>query len=96
MPSWQPILRPVARMMNSRSRRLRPLFEPSLVTLDRQPTQHGEEKLSRGCSSIVRAGAARLIPMPWNWIFPLTHRIPLALILKMAGCHPRPNAFMRS
>jgi hypothetical protein len=98
MTPWQPILQPVARilMMNSFSRRQPPLFVPSWVTLGRHPTLPGEEKSSRGCSSIVRAGAARLIPMPWNWIFPLMLRTLLALMPTMTVCLLRPSAFTKS
>jgi hypothetical protein len=40
--------------------------------------------LSRGCSSIARADAVRLILMPWNWIFPPTLHIHLAWSPKTA------------
>jgi hypothetical protein len=98
MTPWQPILQSVARilMMNSFSRRQPLLFVPSRVTLGRQPTLHGEGKSSRGCSSIVRAGAARLIPMPWSWIFLLMAHILLALMPTMTVCLLRPSAFTKS
>ena len=81
--------------MSGRSRRLRPPFVPLLVSCDLRPIRHGEEKLSRGYSSIARAAAVPLIPTPWNWIFlPMAH-IPLARNPKMAGCRLRPSAFMR-
>jgi hypothetical protein len=98
MTLWQPILQSVARilMMNSFSRRQPPLFVPSRVTLGRQPTLHGKGRSSRGCSSIVRAGAARLILMPWNWIFLLMLRTLLALMPTMTICLLRPSAFTKS
>ena len=75
MTSWHLIFHP----MSSLLRRQRLLFVPSRVTLGQQPIQRGEEKSSRGCSSIVRAGVAPLIPMPWNWIFLLMLRTLLVL-----------------
>ncbi len=96
MTPYQPIFQLVARMMNSLLRRQRPLFVPSRVIPDRQPTLHGKERLSLGCSNIVRAGAARLIPMPWNWIFLPMLRTLLALTPTMTVCPLRPNVFMRS
>ena len=65
------------------SSRLRRLFVQCRARRALRPIRHGEEKLSPAYSSIARAGAARLIPMPWNWIFPLMARIPLGRILTM-------------
>ena len=71
-------LLPILLVMSSRPRRWRPLFALSRASRDLRPILRGEERLSRGCSSIARADAVRLIPMPWNWIFPPTVRIHLA------------------
>ena len=60
MTSWQSILQPMSRL----SRRQHYPFAQLPVKYGHQPLLRGEEKLSRGCSSIVRAGAARLIPTP--------------------------------
>ena len=83
-------------VMSSRPRRWRLLFALSRASRELQPILRGEEKLSRECSSIARADAVRLIPMPWNWIFPPRVRILLAWSLKMALCRLRLNAFMKS
>jgi len=96
MTSCQPIVQPVARMMNSLLRRQRLLFVPSRVIPDQQPIQHGKERLSLGCSNIVRAGAARLIPMPWNWIFLPMLRTLLALTPTMTAYLLRPSVSTKS
>ena len=71
-------LLPILPVMSSRPRRWRPLSALSRASCELRPILRGEEKLSRGCSSIAHAVAVRLILMPWNWIFPLTVRILLA------------------
>ena len=58
-------LLPILPVMNSRPRR-RPVFALWQASRDLLPIRRGEEKLSPGCSSIARADAVRLIPMPWN------------------------------
>lgn len=47
-------------------RRLRPPFVQLRARRDLRPIRPGEEKLSRGYSSIAHAGAVQLILMPWN------------------------------
>ena len=71
-------------MMQPRPRRLLPLFVLSRAKCGLQPIRHGEEKLSRGCSSTGLGDAVQSIPMPWNWIFPPTVRILLRRSLTMA------------
>lgn len=87
-------LLPILLKMISLSRRQRQRFGQLPAKYGQRLIRLGEEKLFRGCSSIVRDGVARLTPMPWNWISPTT--IPSHLELKMAACCLRLNVFTKS
>jgi hypothetical protein len=77
-------LLPILLVISSRLRRQGPQFALSRASRDLRLILRGEERLSRGCSSIARADAVRLILMPWNWIFPPTLHIHLAWSPKTA------------